>query len=593
MRQELETAEGRMEAALFSSLARPGTAALRVEGPATRLRVGDPFIADAEPESPEGGRVGEPVFARATSDEEAISAVAVEQVEELPGGRRRLERVALYEAHPAAAPVAEQLVERLQRVEAAGYERLLAEQRRTWSGRWEDADVIVEGDPELQLGIRLSLYHLMASVADEGEAVVGARGLSGPAYRGHVFWDADVHVLPFLAATHPTAGRAMLEYRIRRLDAARRAARAGGYRGARFPWESARSGADVTPRTGRDPTGESVEIKTGLEEEHITADVAWAACCYADWTGDRAFIAGPGRDLLVETARYWASRARVDADGRAHIDKVIGPDEYHVDVDDNAFTNVMARWNLRRGAEAARAHGGAGDEEVADWHRVADALVDGYDPETGLYEQFAGFFALEPLVAADWLRRPVAAHLLLGSRRVESAQVLKQADVLMLHHLLPDEVVPGSLEPNLGFYEPRTAHASSLSPGMHASLLARAERLAEAVDWLRLAARIDLEDITQTTAGGVHLATMGSVWQGLVWGFAGARPAAGRLAVDPRLPDSWSALEVRVRYRGTRVRVRSERDSLALWAERELELLVGPERTPVAVGPAGVTLPRR
>ena len=150
---------------------------------------------------------------------------------------------------------------------------------------------------------------------------------------------------------------------------------------------------------------------------------------------------------------------------------MIGPDEYHEPVDDNAFTNVMARWNLRR---AARLDGVAPDER-ATWLRLADSLVDGYDPETGIYEQFAGFFDLEPLRIADLApRRPISADLLLGSERVDGAQVVKQADVLMLHHLVPDEVATGSLAPNLEFYEPRTAHGSSLSPAIHAALFARA-----------------------------------------------------------------------------------------------------------------------
>ena len=199
----------------------------------------------------------------------------------------------------------------------------------------------------------------------------------------------------------------------------------------------------------------------------------------------------------VETARYWASRVRIDANGRAHIYGVIGPDEYHEPVDDNAFTNGMARWNLRRAAAVT------GDAEAADWLRLADVLVDGYDPATRRYEQFAGYFGLEPLIVADVApRRPVAADLLLGRDRVRASQVLKQADVLMLHYLVPDEVRPDSLEPNLDFYEPRTAHGSSLSPAVHAALLARAGRMTDALTALRIAARIDLDDLTGTTASG-------------------------------------------------------------------------------------------
>jgi trehalose/maltose hydrolase-like predicted phosphorylase len=400
---------------------------------------------------------------------------------------------------------------------------------------------------------------------------VGARGLSGPAYRGHVFWDSDVFVLPFLAATHPPAARAMLEYRIRRLPDARLAARRLGRAGARFPWESARDGFDVTPASARLPTGRLVRIRTGELEEHIVADVAWAAQTYLDWTGDEAFAAGAGRDLFLETARYWASRLRYDREGRAHIFGVIGPDEYHEPVDDNAFTNVIARWNLRRAAELDGT-----DDERAAWLDAADALVDGYDAASGIYEQFAGFFGLEPLVIAEVApRRPIAADLLLGAERIAGAQVLKQADVLMLHHLVPEQTAPGSLDPNLDFYEPRTAHGSSLSPAIHAGLFARVDRFAEALAALQIAARIDLDDLTGSTAGGLHLATMGGLWQALAFGFGGIRPQDGILTVDPHLPPSWPALEFRLRFHGSPVRIRVEDGTVAVDSEPAIPVSVG------------------
>jgi trehalose/maltose hydrolase-like predicted phosphorylase len=453
-----------------------------------------------------------------------------------------------------------------------GFEQLLHEHRGAWAARWEDADVVIDGDDELQLQTRFALFHLMASVAGEGEAAVGARGLSGEGYRGHVFWDTDVFVLPFLAATHPPAARAILEYRVRRLDAARRTAQALGLAGARFPWESARDGTDVTPALARDPAGRVIRIRTGESEEHIVADVAWAAACYVDWTGDESFASGPGLELLVETARYWASRVRFDQHGDGHVYGVIGPDEYHEPVDDNAYTNVMARWNLRRAADAADRYGAAVPaDERARWRDTAERLVDGYRGSTGIYEQFAGFFELEPLVIAELApRRPIAAALLLGQERVAAAQVVKQADVLMLHHLVPDETAPGSLVPNLEFYEPRTAHGSSLSPPVHAALLARAGRTGRAVQLLRTAAAIDLEDVTGTTAGGLHLATMGGVWQALAFGFAGVRPRGDVLTIQPRLPDAWERLELRLRFRGTRAVIRVGHDGVAVEADGDL-----------------------
>lgn len=535
LRTGLLRQDGPASSLQFSSLARPGTVVLRVQASAGML--------------PRGGR--------RTLPGPGISAA-------LSGTRHGngLQRLGAYRETEEAALAA------LAEAEQAGFERLLVEQREAWSSRWADADVVIEGDAKLQLGVRVALFHLIGSVGDRDEAAVGARGLSGEGYRGHVFWDSDVFVLPFLAATHPAAARAMLEYRIRRLPAARQAALELGRAGARFPWESAQDGVDVTPTHAHLPTGEIARIRTGELEEHIVADVAWAAACYLDWTGDEAFAAGPGRDLFLETARYWASRVRVDAAGRAHLYGVIGPDEYHEPVDDNAFTNVMARWNLRRGALLNE-----DEEEQATWLRLADALVDGYDPMSGIYEQFAGFAQLEPLIIADVApRRPIAADLLLGRERTTTAQVLKQADVLMLHHLVPDEVAPGSLLPNLDFYEPRTAHGSSLSPAIHAALHARAGRFRDALAALRIAAGIDLDDLTGSTATGVHLATMGGLWQALVFGFAGVRARNGILAVDPHLPPDWGAIELRLRFRGHPLGLRVDREGVALDAASDLRL---------------------
>jgi trehalose/maltose hydrolase-like predicted phosphorylase len=530
--------EGPLTSLRFSSLARPATVALRAQA--------NPAVVVAR---------------RRRRTREKVAAALRDRHH-----GRVLERLGAYDRDQAAARAG------LAAAEEAGFERLLREHREAWAGRWQEADVIIEGDPELQRAVRFALFHLIASVGDRDEAAVGARGLSGPAYRGHVFWDSDVFVLPFLAATHPSAARAMLEYRLRRLPAARELALTLGRAGARFAWESAGDGRDVTPASARLATGELVAIRTGELEEHIVGDVAWAAACYLAWTGDEAFAAGPGRDLFVETARYWASRVRYSPDGRAHIYGVIGPDEYHEPIDDNAFTNVLARWNLRRAAALDEVDQG----ERANWLVIAEALVDGYDRASGLYEQFAGFFDLEPLVIEEIApRRPIAADLLLGAERTARAQVLKQADVLMIHHLLPDEAAPGSLDPNLDFYEPRTAHGSSLSPAINASVLARAGRYRPALEALQIAARMDLDDLTGTTAGGLHLATMGGLWQALAFGFGGIRPRGDALVVDPRLPREWNALEFGLRFRGRPLRLRIDRSGVtatpADWQVRQVD----------------------
>jgi trehalose/maltose hydrolase-like predicted phosphorylase len=467
----------------------------------------------------------------------------------------------------------DRLTEKLDDLVAAGFDRLLADHREAWAKRWANARVDIEGCPGDELAARFAVFHLLGSALDEGEVAVGARGLSGPDYAGHVFWDADVFTLPALAAIRPAAARAMLEYRIRRLPAARRAAQELGLAGARIPWESAATGRDVTPREVSGPDGEVIRIRTGELEEHVVADVAWAAQEYASWTGESEFLRGPGADLLLDTARYWASRVTIEGDGRGHVRGVIGPDEYHEDVDDNAYTNVMARWNLLRAADLADDLGIA--SEAARWRQIAGKLVDGWDPSRRLYEQFAGYWSLEPLLVDDVAAPPFAADVLLGGVRARGSQLIKQADVLMLHHLVPDEVEPDSLRTNLSFYDARTTHGSSLSPAIHAALLARCGEPDRALVPFRIAARLDLDDLTGTTSGGLHLATMGGLWQALAYGFCGLRPGADQLVIDPQLPSDWSALTLNLLFHGVPVRVRAEHERVVVDCTAPLTVRIG------------------
>ncbi|MFB9681114.1 glycosyl hydrolase family 65 protein [Streptosporangium vulgare] len=552
----------------LACVSRPGVVAMRAEAGVGRLRAGSPLRWPPEGEVTEGRLDGHD-WSRVTSGHAGVAAVAAQRTGR-DGGVRTLERIVAYTADPAHRPVPRGAVAALEAAGEVGFDRLLAEQRAAWAARWEAVDVRIPDDPETQLAVRFALFHLWSNTGCGEEVAVGARGLSGKAYAGHVFWDADVFVLPALVSMRPATARAMVVYRLRRLAAARARAAALGFSGARFPWESATTGEEVTPARGH-LGGEAVAILTGRMEEHITADIAWAAAHYARWSGDDGFLSGPARPLMIETARYWASRCQVDDAGRAHIGPVIGPDEYHEAVTDNAFTNVMARWNLRRAAELVS----PGDEEGRRWRVLADRLVDGYDPASGGYEQFAGYFRLEPLTMAQVAVPPVAADLLLGRERLAATQIIKQPDVLMLHHLVPEETEAGSLEADLDFYGPRTAHGSSLSPAITACSLARAGRPDEALSLLRIALAMDLEDLTATTATGLHMATFGGVWQALLTGFAGARVRDGTLCLDPRLPEAWGSLGVRFRCLGRRVRLDITREAVEVRTDGALRLRLG------------------
>jgi hypothetical protein len=257
--QELLAGDLRLHALLFSGLARPATTVMRVRGRGATPLVGQGMQPPPDVEY-EGGEQGRCAWMRVAGSPGSIVAASSERFRgQRPAGAAAdwvLDRLACYEGAPVGLADERAGLARVNQARELGFDTMLSEHRRMWAARWEDADIRVDGDPELQLAVRLALFHAMASVADEGEAGVGARGLTGGGYRGHVFWDSDVHVLPFLAATHPRAARAMLEYRVRRLPVALRAARAQGRAGARFPWESAASGEDVTPAAVHNDRGE-------------------------------------------------------------------------------------------------------------------------------------------------------------------------------------------------------------------------------------------------------------------------------------------------------------------------------------------------
>lgn len=470
----------------------------------------------------------------------------------------------------------------LARALGQGRPRLLASHRRAWRERWLDADVAIDGDGQAQRDLRFALYHLIIAGDPESDrASIGARSLSGPGYRGHVFWDTEVFCLPFFIWTHPETARALLAYRHRTLPAARAKAARLGYEGALFAWESADTGEETAPESVDLPDGTELKVLTGLQEHHIAADVAWAVWQYWQVAGDDDFMAAMGAEMVLETARFWASRTTVDAAGAHHICEVIGPDEYHEGVDDNAFTNVLARWNLRTADALCDRFPAVADRlgvtaaERARWEEVAAGLVVGFDPETRLYEQFAGFFERENIRAVDLAPRPFTGEMVVGVDRLRTTQVVKQADVLMLGVMLPDEVDSGTQEANYRYYEPRTSHGSSLSPAMHALVAARVGDLDDALSYFHLAGGVDLDNRMGNAADGVHIATMGGLWQAAVFGFGGIRAAGNAVRIDPRLPSAWAGLSFPIRWRGARIDVSVQGDVMELDLQAPAVVAVG------------------
>jgi trehalose/maltose hydrolase-like predicted phosphorylase len=458
----------------------------------------------------------------------------------------------------------------LARNSAQGWRAVLAAHEAAWDARWTASEIVIEGDDETQRALRFALYHLTIAANPEDDRVsIGARALTGDAYLGHVFWDTEVYLLPFYTAIWPEAARALLMYRFHTLPGARAKAAAAGFKGALYAWESADTGMETTPESVVTSDGIVVEILTGKMEHHISADIAYAVWSYWRATGDDDFFLCAGAEILLETARFWASRAVAEADGRRHIRHVIGPDEYHEDVDDNAFTNVMARWNIARAldamdvlqagwpdrAAALRNKMALGDGELAEWRDAIALIVTGLDPATGIYEQFAGFHALAPLDLTAYADRTVPIDVVIGRERTQRSQVVKQADVVALAALLPEEFPGETAETNFRHYEPRCAHGSSLSAGMHALVGARLGDAAMALHYLRQTAAADL-DLDPNSAGGVRIAGLGALWQAVILGFAGVDLRGDALGVTPKLPPEWRSLAFRVCWRGRSVAIR-------------------------------------
>ena len=460
-----------------------------------------------------------------------------------------------------------------------GYDLLFTAHCREWAGRWGRCDVRIWGPDRDQFGIRFAMFHMLVCAPDtDDRASIGAKGLHGEGYRGHVFWDTEVFVHPFFCASFPDTARNLLMYRYHTLPGARRKAAERGYRGAMFAWESADSGDETTPSWTRpDPaTGKRIRIWCGDTEDHITADVAHAVWTYRQWTGDDEFFRDYGAEVVIEAGRFWASRAAWnEREDRYEYLRVIGPDEYHENVDNNAFTNYMAKWSIDAALAAsewlATNHPSTWKEvsgrlrltsaEQEEMRRVAKAVyLPLPDAGTGVIEQFDGFGDLEDITEGiqDMIGagRPVDMELIQDMAR--HRRLLKQADVVMLAKLLPDLFARDTWAANYDYYSARTAHGSSLSPSAHALVAAELGRRDQAYRHFQRGLALDLCDSMGNLGDGIHMANLGGIWQAAVFGFAGVRldpQAEHGIRIAPTLPNAWDRLETSMVVQGRRARL--------------------------------------
>jgi kojibiose phosphorylase len=453
------------------------------------------------------------------------------------------------------------------------YNRLLEASAQAWAGYWANADVEIVGDDEAQVATRYMLFQLLIAAPRDDEYVsIGAKTLSGFGYRGHVFWDTEIFMLPFFTLTHPQIARNLLLYRYHTLGGARRKALEGGYKGTQYPWESAMTGDEVTPRwvpaPGGHPDGQQqVRVWTGDIELHISSSIAYAVWQYWQATGDDAFLARYGAEMILDTAVFWGCRAEWDDKAEHYaFTNVIGPDEYHEHVDNNFFTNYLVLWHLRLALDVMawlRERDPAKATELSErlaltpevcnhWRHIIDKLYIGRAPDGQVFEQFEGYFARRDVNLAMLEPRNCSVQSLLGMKATNETQVLKQPDVLMLLYLLPEEFDQETVQANWDYYTPRTdlTYGSSLAPGIQAILACRLGDPELAYRCYMQAALVDLKDLRLNTEHGIHGATAGSVWQAAVFGFGGLRLTDKGVTAAPRLPAHWQRLRFKVFYHG-------------------------------------------
>ena len=468
-----------------------------------------------------------------------------------PGETLRLEKFVAYgwSAERSLSAVRDQVAAALAGARSTGWQGLVDQQQAYLDEFWDDADVEVEGDAEIQQAVRFAMFHVLQAGARAEERALGAKGLTGSGYDGHSFWDTETFVLPVLTYTRPDAVIQALRWRQATLPAARARAALLGLSGASFPWRTI-NGDEA-----------SSYWPAGTAAFHVNADIADAVVRCAQVTGDTVFERETGVELLVETARLWRSLGHHDHAGAFHIDGVTGPDEYSAVADDNVYTNLMAQANLRAAADVAERYPeeaaalGVDEEETATWRDAAEAVSLPYNQDLGVHEQAAGFTGhrVWDFEHTD----PDQYPLLLNFPYFDlyRKQVIKQADLVLAMYLRGDAFDAEQKSRNFAYYEPLTVRDSSLSAQCQAVVAAEVGHLDLAYDYLGEAALMDLENLEHNTRDGLHLASLAGTWIALVAGFGGLRLTGGTLSFSPRLPQRLTRVAFRLRYRGRRLRV--------------------------------------
>jgi alpha,alpha-trehalose phosphorylase len=522
------------------------------------------------------------------------------------GQRIRLIKTIAY--HTSSTVPTTELADRtnrtLDRIGEAPIEEVFDRQREWLDDFWRCADVVVEGQPDVQQAVRWNIYQLAQATARTDGGGIAAKGVSGSGYGGHYFWDTEIYVLPFLTYTTPQVARNALRFREGMLDSARDRAVELNQRGALFPWRTI-NGLES-----------SAYYAAGTAQYHIDADISHALSQYVSATGDRDFLNRGAIDILVETARMWADlgfwRGRGKDSQTFHIHGVTGPDEYTTVVNDNLFTNVMARANLRA---AVRQTKRMRDEEPAafdamvkrldlqpgeieEWSAAAEAMHILYDADLGIHPQDAQFLEKElwDLDNTPASKRPLLLHF--HPLVIYRFQVIKQADVVLALLLQGDEFTTAEKRADFEYYDALTTGDSTLSASTQSIIAAEVGYRELALGYFKAALFVDLGDLHNNTADGIHVASTGGVWSALAFGFGGLRDYLGKFTFDPRLPEEWTSLVFHVTIRGALIEVALTQSHISFTMSpatpvsvQPVELWVRGERVLVSAGsPVAVPL---
>lgn len=470
-----------------------------------------------------------------------------------------------------------------------GYQDEIKEHTQIWSKIWNEIDIKIHGDEKAQIGIRFNLFQL-ASSAYEGDTTISiaAKALHGEGYKGHVFWDTEVFMLPFFIYTRPKVAKALLMYRYNTLQGARENASITGYKGARFPWEAADDGLEVTPKWGMDYDGNAVRIWTGDEEYHINADIAFGIVEYYRATNDSEFLVNYGVEILLDTAKFWQSRVEHNKDkDRYEISSVIGPDEFHEHVDNNVFTNYLAKWNIEKALlfkdwlktednvvyKVLCSKLGLNQEDFNIWEIIAEKMYIPKSEDGKTIEQFEGYFDLADIEITEYDDNEMPVWPDFKGNKLGETQLVKQADVVQLMIMLPEEFSEEVKKSNYEYYEKRTMHKSSLSPSMYSILGLAVGDNHNAYKYFMKTIYTDLEDNQGNTDFGLHAAASGGSWQSAIFGFVGlAVNKEGKLNINPWLPEEWTGLSFNINWKDARLSISILKDKIELTSTGEVSL---------------------